>query len=90
MRAHGPTETFVSLRGSLDTTTPGGKLIFHVFGAVGEFERVEIDIIRERILAGLEAARARGRKGGRKSVMDDTSSELPLGRTSPQNELSTY
>lgn len=58
---------FVSLRESLDTTTPGGKLVFHVFGAVAEFER---DIIRERTMAGLEAARARGRKGGRKPVMD--------------------
>jgi len=55
-------------RGSLDTTTPGGKLVFHVFGAVAEFER---DIIRERTMAGLEAARARGRKGGRKPVMDE-------------------
>lgn len=59
---------FVSLRESLDTTTPGGKLVFHVFGAVAEFER---DIIRERTMAGLEAARARGRKGGRKSIMDE-------------------
>jgi DNA invertase Pin-like site-specific DNA recombinase len=58
---------FVSLRESLDTTTPGGKLVFHVFGSVAEFER---DIIRERTMAGLEAARARGRKGGRKPVMD--------------------
>ena len=77
---------FVSLRESLDTTTPGGKLVFHVFGAVAEFER---DIIRERTMAGLEAARARGRKGGRKSVMDEKklalaskmlkSREIPVG-----------
>ncbi len=59
---------FVSLRESLDTTTPGGKLVFHVFGAVAEFER---DIIRERTMAGLEAARARWRKGGRKPVVDE-------------------
>jgi DNA invertase Pin-like site-specific DNA recombinase len=58
---------FLSLRESLDTTTPGGKLVFHVFGAVAEFEH---DIIRERTMAGLEAARAHGRKGGRKPVMD--------------------
>ncbi len=58
---------FVSLRESLDTTTPGGKLVFHVFGSVAEFER---DVIRERTMAGLEATRARGRKGGRKPVMD--------------------
>jgi DNA invertase Pin-like site-specific DNA recombinase len=42
--------------------------VFHVFGAVAEFER---DIIRERTMAGLEAARARGRKGGRKPIMDE-------------------
>ena len=59
---------FVSIRESLDNTTPGGKLVFHVFGAVAEFER---DIIRERTMAGLEAARARGRKGGCKPIMDE-------------------
>ena len=53
---------FRSLQEAIDTTTSGGKLIFHVFGALAEFER---DIIRERTLAGLAAARARGRKGGR-------------------------
>lgn len=51
-----------SLNDSIDTTTPQGKLTFHLFAALAEFER---DIIRERTLAGLEAARARGRKGGR-------------------------
>ena len=53
---------FRSVQESLDTSTPGGKLIFHVFGALAEFER---DIIRERTLAGLAAARSRGRVGGR-------------------------
>ena len=53
---------FRSLTEQLDTTTSGGKLIFHVFGALAEFER---DLIRERIQAGLAAARARGRQGGR-------------------------
>ena len=48
------------------TTTPGGKLVFHVFAALAEFER---DLIRERTTAGLAAARARGRQGGRPSVM---------------------
>jgi DNA invertase Pin-like site-specific DNA recombinase len=52
---------FKSLTEQIDTTTPGGKLIFHIFGALAEFER---DVIRERTLAGLAAARARGRKGG--------------------------
>lgn len=55
----------VSLRESLDTSTPGGRLIFHVFGALAEFER---DLIRERTYAGLAAARARGRVGGRPTV----------------------
>jgi DNA invertase Pin-like site-specific DNA recombinase len=53
---------FKSLTESIDTTTSGGKLIFHIFGALAEFER---DIIRERTNAGLTAARARGNKGGR-------------------------
>lgn len=59
---------FKSIQESIDTTTPGGKLIFHVFGALAEFER---EVIRERTLAGLHAARARGRQGGRPKMMDD-------------------
>ncbi len=51
-----------SLTESLDTTTSGGRLIFSIFGAIAEFER---NLIRERTTAGLVAARARGRKGGR-------------------------
>jgi DNA invertase Pin-like site-specific DNA recombinase len=57
---------FRSLTESIDTTTAGGKLVFQIFGAMAEFER---SIIRERTMAGLEAARARGRKGGRPTVM---------------------
>ena len=53
---------FKSITENIDTTTSGGKLIFHIFGALAEFER---DIIQERTQAGLTAARARGRKGGR-------------------------
>src|SRR5437764_10049530 len=53
---------FKSLTENIDTTTSGGKLIFHIFGALAEFER---NLIRERTNAGLQAARARGRKGGR-------------------------
>jgi DNA invertase Pin-like site-specific DNA recombinase len=53
---------FKSLTEQIDTTTSSGKLIFHVFGALAEFER---DLIRERTQAGLRAARARGRQGGR-------------------------
>jgi len=54
-----------SLTEQIDTTTPNGKLIFHLFAALAEFER---DLIRERTQAGLAAARARGRMGGRPSV----------------------
>ncbi len=57
---------FRSLTESIDTTSAGGKLIFHIFGALAEFEHT---LIRERTLAGLSAARARGRKGGRKPKM---------------------
>jgi DNA invertase Pin-like site-specific DNA recombinase len=60
---------FRSLQEAIDTTTPGGKLVFHVFAALAEFER---DLIRERTAAGLAAARARGRHGGRPSVMTTT------------------
>jgi DNA invertase Pin-like site-specific DNA recombinase len=57
---------FKSLTEQIDTTTSGGKLIFHIFGALAEFER---DIIRERTQAGLAAARARGRRGGRRKTL---------------------
>jgi DNA invertase Pin-like site-specific DNA recombinase len=53
---------FHSLTEAIDTTTAGGKLVFHIFGALAEFER---SVIRERTRAGLKAARDRGRKGGR-------------------------
>jgi DNA invertase Pin-like site-specific DNA recombinase len=56
---------FRSVTESIDTTTSGGKLIFHIFGALAEFER---NLIRERTQAGLTAARARGRRGGRPHV----------------------
>tara|TARA_R110001583_G_scaffold58364_3_gene174095 strand:- start:18870 stop:19472 length:603 start_codon:yes stop_codon:yes gene_type:complete len=59
---------FKSLTESIDTTSSGGRLVFHIFGALAEFEH---DLIRERTKAGLQAARARGRKGGRKPAMSD-------------------
>ncbi len=59
---------FKSLQDNIDTTTSGGKLMFHIFGALAEFER---EIIRERTQAGLKAARKRGRLGGRPKVMDE-------------------
>lgn len=60
---------FKSLTESIDTTSAGGKLIFHIFGALAEFEH---NLIRERTLAGLAAARARGRKGGRKPALSSS------------------
>ena len=68
---------FRSLTEQIDTTTPGGKLIFHVFGALAEFER---DLIRERTQAGLAAARARGRKGGRPRKLG-TPGKLAMARS---------
>lgn len=59
---------FKSLTEQIDTTTSGGKLIFHLFGALAEFER---DLIRERTQAGLQAARSRGRQGGRPKRLDE-------------------
>ena len=58
---------FKSLSEQIDTTTSGGKLVFHIFGALAEFER---ELIRERTQAGLAAARARGRQGGRPKKLD--------------------
>lgn len=66
---------FMSLQEKIDTTTSGGKLIFHVFGALAEFER---ELIRERTQAGLKAARARGRKGGRPKKM--TAKQVSMAR----------
>jgi len=57
---------FKSVQESIDTTTPGGRLVFHVFSALAQFE---LELVRERTMAGLAAARARGRTGGRPSVM---------------------
>ncbi|MEA0672210.1 recombinase family protein [Xanthomonas campestris] len=73
---------FRSLTESIDTTTPGGRLIFHVFGALGQFER---ELIRERTKAGLTAAAARGRKGGRKPVV--TADKLQRAREHIANGL---
>lgn len=58
---------FKSLKEAIDTSGPAGKLIFHMFGALAEFER---ELLRERTLAGLAAARARGRVGGRPPILD--------------------
>lgn len=60
---------FRSLTEAIDTTSSTGKLIFHIFSALTEFER---SIIRERTVAGLAAAKARGRRGGRPRAMTET------------------
>jgi len=59
---------FRSLTESIDTTSAFGKMVFHMLGAVAQFER---DIVSERTKAGLKAARARGHRGGRKSKVDE-------------------
>ncbi len=66
---------FKSLTENIDTTTSGGRLIFHIFGALAEFER---NLIRERTQAGLTAARARGEKGGRPKAL--TARKLTIAR----------
>ncbi|NLD94768.1 MAG: recombinase family protein [Fibrobacter sp.] len=71
---------FRSLHESIDTTTPAGRLTFHLFGSLCEFER---DLIRERTNAGLVAARARGRLGGRKPVL--SSKQIQIARTLYEN-----
>jgi DNA invertase Pin-like site-specific DNA recombinase len=67
---------FKSIQENIDTTTSGGKLVFHIFGALAEFERA---IIRERTQAGLTAARSRGRVGGRPKAL--TSKEIQMLKT---------
>lgn len=64
---------FRSLQEAIDTTTSGGRLVFQIFGALAEFER---NLIRERTQAGLAAARARGRRGGRPKVLNQTKIDL--------------
>jgi DNA invertase Pin-like site-specific DNA recombinase len=59
--------SFKSLQENIDTATSGGKLVFHIFSALAEFER---DLIQERTQAGLKAARARGKMGGRPPLLD--------------------
>ena len=64
-----------SLHETIDTRTPTGKLTFHLFGALAEFER---NLIRERTQAGLAAARARGRLGGRPKALDSDKRQLAV------------
>jgi DNA invertase Pin-like site-specific DNA recombinase len=66
---------FKSLQENIDTTTSGGKLVFHIFGALAEFER---EIIKERTRAGLTSARSRGKVGGRPKAL--TAKEMQILR----------
>lgn len=75
---------FKSITESIDTTTPGGRLIFHIFGALAEFER---SMIRERTMAGLSAARANGRVGGRPKALSER--DLAMATTLMANEQIT-
>jgi len=75
---------FKSLQEQIDTTTSGGKLVFHVFGALAEFER---DLIRERTHAGLVAARKRGRLFGRPHAL--TPKQVEQLRTLAKDERNT-
>lgn len=68
-----------SLQESIDTASIGGRLEFHLFGALAEFER---NLIRERTRAGISAARARGHKGGRKKRLEPEREQLALCRCS--------
>jgi DNA invertase Pin-like site-specific DNA recombinase len=68
---------FVSYDNNLDTSTPTGKLVFHVIGAVAEFEK---DIIKERVKAGLENAKRKGKKLGRPGVDDSVIEEAKVLR----------
>jgi len=78
---------FKSITENIDTTTSGGKLVFHIFGALAEFER---DIIRERTNAGLTAARARGRLGGRpKAQTLNTPKKVALAQSLYDNKNNT-
>jgi DNA invertase Pin-like site-specific DNA recombinase len=68
---------FMSLQEHIDTTTSGGKLIFHIFASLAEFER---EIIRERTIAGLQAARTRGKVGGRPTLQSRDPQKIALAR----------
>lgn len=77
---------FKSLTESIDTTSSGGRLVFHIFGALAEFEH---SLIRERTVAGLAAARARGRKGGRKPQLTTADARKAAAMLSDPNITKT-
>jgi len=78
---------FKSVQEHIGTTTPGGRLVFHVFGALASFER---ELIQERTLAGLAAARERGRLGGRPTVLSPAKlrqARRMIGEKTPVTEV---
>ena len=78
---------FKSVQEHIDTTTPGGRLVFHVFGALASFER---ELIQERTLAGLAAARERGRLGGRPTALSPAKlrqARKMIGEKTPVTEV---
>lgn len=75
---------FRSLTEMIDTTTPGGKMVFHVFGAMAQFER---DLISERTKAGLEAAKQRGRRGGRPVSLSPEQRDLALSMITQEKPI---
>jgi len=78
---------FKSVQESIDTTTPGDRLVFHVFGALASFER---ELIQERTLAGLAAARERGRLGGRPTALSPAKlkqARKMIGEKTPVTEV---
>ena len=77
---------FKSIAESIDTTSSGGRLVFHIFGALAEFEH---SLIRERTVAGLAAARARGRKGGRKPQLSTADARKAAAMLSDPNITKT-
>jgi DNA invertase Pin-like site-specific DNA recombinase len=74
-----------SLTEAIDTSTPGGKLVFHIFGSIAEFER---SLIRERTKAGVAAAKARGRAGGRPAKLVGERLEMARGLLHAGNSVS--
>ena len=76
---------FKSLTENIDTTTSTGKLIFHIFGALSEFER---NLIKERTTAGLAAARARGKKGGRPRALSPEQVKMAISLHTENHPIS--
>ncbi len=81
------TRTIGAVQENIDTITPGGRLVFHVFGALASFER---ELIQERTLAGLAAARERGRLGGRPTALSPAKlkqARKMIGEKTPVTEV---